>query len=316
MRVTVAICTWNRCRALSETLRSLAAAAVPPRLELDVLVIDNGSTDGTAESIARFVDRLPIRTVVEPRVGLSHARNAAIALAQGEYIIWIDDDVLVDADWLRAYHDAFRDWPEATFLGGPIVPLFEGTPPSWLSEALPQIGNAYAALDLGDEPIELTRESLPFGANMAIRIEDQRRCLYDPTLGRRGELLYAGEEWAVLAALLDAGATGRWVPGARVRHVVPRERQSVRFLRRYYSGNGMSHARVRLGEGEPSLFGKPRWAWREAVTQEVAYQLRRHIASPRVWSSHLRRASLAWGILRARATRDADQRPEASGSRG
>ncbi|HEY8793523.1 MAG TPA: glycosyltransferase [Gemmatimonadaceae bacterium] len=298
MLVTVAICTRNRCDALERTLRSLAAVVVPPGLSWEIVVVDNGSSDETTGAIAKFATALPVRALVEPRIGLSHARNAAVAAARGEYMLWIDDDVLVDSEWLAAYHDAFREWPDAAFFGGPIVPLFEGDPPPWLPGALPHVGNAYAALDLGNAPVALTESTLPFGANLAVRTAEQRQCAYDPALGRRDTLLYAGEEWAVLQELLRRGASGRWVPAARIRHVIPAARQSVRYLRRYYTGNGFSLARHRNVAGEKTLFGRPRWAWREAVTQEIAYRVRRLYAPSDVWSPHLKRASIAWGLVR------------------
>jgi len=296
--VTVAICTRNRARALERTLRSLAAAAVPPSLSWEVLVVDNSSADETPRVIANASDALPVRAVDERQIGLSHARNAAIREARGDYIVWIDDDVLVDAQWLRAYHDAFRARPEIAFFGGPIVPTFEGSPPAWLRLALPRVDNAYAARDLGAAPVALTRDTLPFGANFAVRSDVQRRYPFDPALGRRGTALSAGEEWAVLEAMLAGGESGQWVPGARVEHVISAERQSVRYLRRYYVENGMSLALTRRAPGERVLFGRPRWAWREAVLQELAYRVRRAYAPADVWSVHLRRASLAWGLLR------------------
>jgi len=296
--VTVAICTRNRSRALERTLRSLAAAAVPPSLSWEVLVVDNSSADETPRVIANASDALLVRAVDERQIGLSHARNAAIREARGDYIVWIDDDVLVDAQWLRAYHDAFRARPEIAFFGGPIVPTFEGSPPAWLRLALPRVDNAYAARDLGAAPVALTRDTLPFGANFAVRSDVQRRYPFDPALGRRGTALSAGEEWAVLEAMLAGGESGQWVPGARVEHVISAERQSVRYLRRYYVENGMSLALTRRAPGERVLFGRPRWAWREAVLQELAYRVRRAYAPADVWSVHLRRASLAWGLLR------------------
>jgi glycosyltransferase involved in cell wall biosynthesis len=311
--VTVAICTRNRCRALERTLQSLATIVLPSSLSWEVLVVDNGSEDDTAKSVARFSDALPLRALVESKVGLSHARNAAITAARGEYILWIDDDVLVGTAWLSAYHDAFRTWPAAAFFGGPIAPEFEGTPPRWLQLAFPHVANAYAALDLGDTPIPLTLDALPFGANFVVRTEEQRRCAFDPALGRRDDLMYAGEEWGVLQALLASGASGRWIPGARVKHMIPAGRQSVRYLRRYYTGNAMSLARTRSVTGETMLFGRPRWAWREAVCQELAYRVRRVYASADVWSVHLRRASIAWGLLRSPARAKADQSRSPSG---
>jgi glycosyltransferase involved in cell wall biosynthesis len=305
VRATVAICTRNRGRALARTLDSLATMQLPLPSSWEVLVVDNGSTDDTASVIQRFADVLPLRAEIEPRVGLSHARNAAARVAGGEYLLWLDDDVLVSAEWIRAYLDAFEQWPDASFFGGPITPQFDGTPPRWLLDALPNIGNAYAALDLGDAPIPLTRDTLPFGANFAVRALEQRRHAFDPELGRRGNALSAGEEWQVLQELLEEGATGRWVPGAGVRHVIPVERQTVRYLRQYYRSNGASLARVRSTKGEPMLFGRPRWAWREAVSQELAYRVRRLYAPADAWSVHLRRASVAWGLLDARAGKHA-----------
>lgn len=298
MHLTVAICTRNRCRALERTLASLCVVERPPSLSWEVLVVDNASEDGTPQSVARFAESLPLRVLSEANIGLSHARNAAIAASRGEYILWIDDDVLVDPHWLSAYHDAFRAWPDAVFFGGPIAPEFEGTAPPWLLLALPHVANAYASLDLGPDAIALTGGSLPFGANFVVRAGEQRLYDFDPALGRRNEQLLAGEEWAVLEQLLARGGTGRWVPGARVRHVIPSSRQSIAYLRRYYTGNGMSLARTRRVAGESMMFGRPRWAWREAVTQEIAYRARRALAQPERWSEHLRRASIAWGLLR------------------
>jgi hypothetical protein len=213
-------------------------------------------------------------------------------------MLWLDDDALVDQGWLAAYAQAFRRWPEAVFFGGPIVPYFEGTPPAWLVNALPKIGNAYASLDLGPNPRPFDETALPFGANLAIRMAEQRQYRYDPRLGRRGTNLSAGEEWALLHTLLEHGACGRWVPGARVRHVIPPARQSLDYLRRYYRGNGQSLALVRQTNGERTWLGRPRWVWREAVTQEVAYRLTRFVTPSAVWSEHLKRSSVAWGMLR------------------
>jgi glucosyl-dolichyl phosphate glucuronosyltransferase len=301
MLITVAICTRNRARALDRTLASLTALALPAFVQWQLLVVDNGSDDDTATSVGKYAGQLPVHMLAEPRIGLSYARNRAIAEARGVYIVWIDDDVIVDPEWLRAYAEAFRAWPDAAFFGGPIAPEFEGTPPRWLQLALPHVDNAYAARDLGNAPVPLTLETLPFGANFAVRAEEQRQHLFDPELGRRDSALFAGEEWAVLEALLAEGASGRWVPGARLRHVIAPERQSVRYLRRYYVGNGMSLARTRSAADERMWLGRPRWVWREAFSQELAYRARRLYASADVWSVHLRRASIAWGLLRVPA---------------
>ena len=96
MHVTVAICTWNRCDLLEQTLRRLTEVVVPPHVTRDVVVVNNNCTDRTTEVASAFQDALSLRVVFEPTPGLSNARNRALAEARGDYIAWIDDDVLVD----------------------------------------------------------------------------------------------------------------------------------------------------------------------------------------------------------------------------
>src|SRR5687767_259622 len=112
VKLTVAICTWNRSELLSKSLQQLTRMQ-QPCAPWEVIVVNNGSTDETELVLDAFVDRLPLRRVFEPAPGQSHARNAAVRQASGDYVIWTDDDVLVDAAWLIAYERAIKRWPEA-----------------------------------------------------------------------------------------------------------------------------------------------------------------------------------------------------------
>jgi glucosyl-dolichyl phosphate glucuronosyltransferase len=96
MLVTVAICTFNRAESLRRTLALLTTMQVPPRLSLEVVVINNNSSDGTDNVINEFCCQLPLRREFEPRPGHSNARNRAVDVARGDYIIWTDDDVVVN----------------------------------------------------------------------------------------------------------------------------------------------------------------------------------------------------------------------------
>ncbi len=303
---SIAICTWNRADLLRRALASHAAGAIPPGLEWELIVVDNGSTDHTPAVVAEFADRLPLCYVVEPTRGLSHARNAAVRAARGEYVVWTDDDVLVGAGWLAGYADAVAWWPEAAVFGGPILPHFDEPAPEWLLRALPVIGNVFALLDLGPDPRPFGGGVLPFGANYVVRAAEQRRHPYSPNLGRVGTWLGAGEETAVVRAILSDGGEGHYVPEARVAHIVLAARQSVSYLRRYYVGNEASWATVDPHAASGSLFlGRPRWAWRQAVEHELLYHLTRAFRSPEQWARHLVLASVAWGRLRIRARRSA-----------
>lgn len=306
MRLTVAICTWNRADLLTQTLDRMTRLIVPPDVRWELLVVNNKCTDRTDDVIASFAERLPIRRLFEPQPGQSNARNLAVSEAAGEYIIWTDDDVLVDEHWIEEYDRAFRRWPDATIFGGPIEPWFIEPPPRWLKRALPTVPGAYAIRSLGGHAVPLGWNTEPFGANMAMRTEEQRRYRYDPELGlswarRHSEL--RGDETAVIHAMMADGARGWWVPGARVRHYIPRARQNTRYLRKFFAGYGEFCGRQAADDGAAKLFGRPRWYWRRAIGAELRYRVRRLVAAPEVWVDDLRLAGQYWGEIRGYASR-------------
>lgn len=298
MKITVAICTWNRAALLRETLEQATRLAIPRGVEWELLVINNNSTDDTDEVIDSFRDRVPLRDFVEPEPGLSNARNRAVHEATGDYILWTDDDVLVDEKWMTAYCDAFIRSPEAAIFGGNIKPWFAGTPPSWLLSVWSRVASAYASRDLGDVSLPLSADVMPFGANFAVRAVEQRRYLYDPHLGVRPDNIMGGEETTVMRSMMADGISGWWVPEARVKHYIPEKRQTIEYLRNYYRGYGEYCARQDDTNSEAKLFGTPRWLWRHVVTSEMKYRLRRYVAAPEVWIEDLIVSSQAWGQLR------------------
>ena len=127
--LTVAICTWNRAALLRQTLEQMTALTIPADVTWELLVVDNNSNDETAVVIGEFVNRLPIRALLESTPGLSNARNTAVAAARGEYILWTDDDVLVDRTWLSAYATAVARYHDACVYGDAVKPWFSETTP-------------------------------------------------------------------------------------------------------------------------------------------------------------------------------------------
>lgn len=301
MHLTVAICTHDRADLLEDTLASFTGLEVPEGTSWNVLVVANACSDRTPRVLEAFDGRLPLRVAEEPRLGHSHARNRAIDAAEGDYLIWTDDDVRVDADWLDAYRQAFRRWPDAAFYGGPIRPVFSGDPPAWLVEAFESfepVRAAYAARDLGPESVVIdSAELLPYGANMALPTDVQRERRYDPRLGRSGSDLVGGDELDVLGSLLEDGRHGRWVPEAGLRHLIPEDRQSAGYLRRYFRDQGRVAEPLPEDRPVPELFGKPRWALRAVVVEELTYRLKRVFGTTHDWVPHLVESSFARGAL-------------------
>src|SRR5262245_11046394 len=131
MTITIIVATFNRARMLDECLFRLARQ---PFLAGDeTVVVDNGSTDDTAEVVERHRRAWPSRFVgcVEPRPGKSIALGTALAAATGDVVAFTDDDVLVDAGWLEAIRTAMADASTA-LVGGPVAPRWESPPPRWL----------------------------------------------------------------------------------------------------------------------------------------------------------------------------------------
>ena len=100
--VSVIICTRNRADSLRQTLVSVGGCVVPADLRAELIVVDNGSTDGTAEVVhaAEMPNGLVPKYLLEKPPGLSHARNAALHGSTGEILLFTDDDVRVPPDWI------------------------------------------------------------------------------------------------------------------------------------------------------------------------------------------------------------------------
>ncbi len=157
MLVTVAICTRNRAQQLARTLSSIQRLRLSDEISLELMVINNACTDGTDDVIDDYRSTLPVRRVYVPELGVSNARNASIAAAEGELIIWTDDDVLVHPDWVTEYVRASQEWPKASFFGGTIEPLFEGVVPGWLSPGLRGPAGPYGFCKYSDKEHHFVR---------------------------------------------------------------------------------------------------------------------------------------------------------------
>ncbi len=298
---SVCICTHNRAPLLRQTLERLTQVRAPAGVRLEVVVVNNHSTDSTPTVLAEAAAVLPLHAVDEARPGIAYARNAAVAAAAGEVLVWIDDDVLVEPDWLESYAPAVGAHPEAGFFGGPVLPHLEGRPPDWLRVLLPELRQAYALRDFPAGTTRLTPDTLPYGANFVTRRALHRRFRFDVALGRVGASGGClSEESAFFEEALRAGFGGWWVPEAPVRHVIPAARQTTRYLREYYAiagatpGTGVA--------GSPYWFGRPRWLYRSLLQNEILYRLTRYLRPPPVWHAYLRAAAYARGALRRKWT--------------
>jgi len=238
---TVIVATRNREALLREALESLLAQSAPSRYE--IIVVNNGSTDGTAEMVKQYQTANPGRVslVEEPIAGLSRARNAGLRAAHAPLLAFFDDDALAAPGWLTALGSCFEG-PRVAAAGGPIELAWRSQRPAWWEDDLDlELGK----LDYGKETIDLAYPHFPYGMNIAFRRAALVEVgLFRESLGRRGKGLMAAEELELCLRLWKAGFAVRYHPGAVVRHLVAPERLRKAYLRRQSYWHGVSRRRA------------------------------------------------------------------------
>ena len=178
--VSVVVPTRDRAGYLDVALGSLRAQEDPPEHEL--LVVDDGSEDGTREVAARHGVRV---VAAQKPGGLNAARNTGLDETTAPLVAFVDDDVLAPPGWLAALVQGAARHPDADAYGGPIIARLEGSAPRSCGREKPPI----TTLDLGDED---TPAGMVWGANFAIRrAAVQRLGRFDPALSGHGD----EEDW-------------------------------------------------------------------------------------------------------------------------
>lgn len=278
MDASIIVCTYNRAESLRETLAALRALDAPG-VQWEVLVVDNNSSDATRAIVHAAQDGWPaLRYAFEGKQGLSHARNHGIACALGEVILFTDDDVLPEPDWLQVTLDGLRRHG-AYACGGWIGPIWERTPPPWLTERFH--GFLAVRTDRSDEREILTGDLYPYGANMAFRraVFDQVGP-FDTRRGRQGTVLAGGEDGEMFERVLAAGLKVVFLGGSRVHHKVEAFRLSKRYFRRWRFQASRNIAQSRGVEGGRRLFNIPLYIFPQLL-RAVCRAFWAHLARPR-----------------------------------
>jgi len=217
----VVIPTRGRAGYLEVALDSLAVQDAGAAYE--VIVVDDGSNDGTRELCARA----GVRSVrFDPPRGLNAARNAGAKATAAPLVVYSDDDVRAPTGWLRAYLAGAARHPDAEAFGGPIRARFEGRAPRGCGREDPPL----TTLDLGPADRET---SVVWGANMAVRRSALER------IGEFDEDIHGGgdeEQW--LERLRAAGGRVVYLAAAGLDHRRTAEDSRLGALMRGAYGRG------------------------------------------------------------------------------
>ena len=287
MLIDVIIPTFNRAALLERAVRSVLAGRRNGAFDVAVTVVDNNSTDDTAQVAARLADEFPsggrscVRYQFEPQQGKSHAVNAALATTHGEIVALADDDQWMDSEWLNVIHATLNEGFD--FVTGPVEGEWQAAPPRWYDDRLRGVLslNSWGEQRIVYRDDESLRARSISGGNVALRRSVLERVGggYHPELGKTADTFAMGEDSELFLRLRHAGARGLYEPRMKVLHLVPRERLTKRYFRAWHRGYGASVALLEQLHPQPvsHFCGVPRFMLRqtvEAVPKLLAARLR------------------------------------------
>jgi len=273
--VTVAICTYRRTEILAETLSSLASID-RPEIGWEILVVDNACDEAVEQIVEGFRNRLTLRYVAEPKVGIAQARNRAVNETNAPIILFADDDVVFDKQWLCAMVGAVCRHGECDFWGGRIEPSWTVPKPAWFDiEQCPTLGDSIVRYDAGGQPRPWDpQKDHPFyTCSLALRTDAVRRAgMFDTTLGHQGEKRGGGEDSWMIRTISNAGGKGWYAADALLLHPVPPERLTRKHARAFAWWQGrVGVEMLRREHPDASGVGRvPRWLYPIAARQCIA----------------------------------------------
>jgi len=247
---TVAIPTYNGAQRLSGLLEKLRSQTQVEGLCWEVIVVDNNSSDHTAEVVQQYqqnwLEGVELRYCFEPEQGLAFARQRAVTEAQGKFVGFLDDDNRPAPEWLAAAHHFGKNHPQVGAYGSRILGEFEVHPP----ENFERIAPLLALTDRGSEPryYEPQKKLLPPGAGLVVRRQAWLKQVPARLvlIGRVGGQMLASEEFEALLYIQNAGWQIWYNPEMVVYHCIPRQRLERAYLMGLCRGIGLSRYHTRM----------------------------------------------------------------------
>ena len=251
--LTILLCTYNRAKLLKSLLDVLVnqvetVLATAQKDSIEILLIDNNSSDETKQIGTEYKSKYSFLTYeFEGKQGLARARNKGLQLARGKIIVFIDDDIILDTNWLAEILKSLA-YPYKAF-GGKVIPLWEKERPRYinLTGLFSLNQKIFPAHDNGDisklYPINKS-ETNPIGANMWIYKEIfEKYGNFSEDLGRVG---YGGipcEDTEFCSRLIKHNEKIFYYPNATVFHPVSSYRMTKEFIKSWHFRNGISTVR-------------------------------------------------------------------------
>lgn len=273
---TVVFSTYNGERTLGRMLEALCALQ-QPRRALQIIAVDNASSDQTPKVLRSFLDRLPLLLLHQPERGKNRALNLAIRHVQGDLVVFTDDDVLPNQDWLNTFERYADTQPEYDLFGGAIVPHWERPPEPWVLRSVPQ-GVAYAQTPPELRPGAIN-PGLIWGANMMVRkrvFDAGHR--FNEDVGPSSGQYIMGSETEFNIRIANEGYRSWFCPDSRVQHIIRDFQMTEEWVIRRAYRFGRNLCLKEYTEQGPiaaqsflfGLFNFPRWMLRRVVQDSIS----------------------------------------------
>lgn len=279
--ITIIISTFNRADVLRQTLADIDRV---DRTGLDVhlIVINNNSADHTQDVLtdAEPTLSIPFTHFIEPTPGRATAVNTALQRGElRDLILFSDDDVTPDPDWLHNVARSATDWPDHDVFGGRVLPTFPSDRvPAWANFRWIQVFG-FALHDLPQPEGPYPADAHPFGPNFWVRrsiIDAGFR--FNAVVGPRPDNRVMGGETVFLNELSAAGHHAVYVPSALIHHRIQPDalefaaiqRRAVRF------GRGNVHS---LGTPDPHAAHTRPLRWRCGRLAALARESARYVST-------------------------------------
>ena len=234
MNVSVCIATYRRPERLDLLLGDLAQQELLPA---QVVVVDNDAVGSARAVVERRAPSLPfpVRYEIQPERGIAITRNRTVALADGDWLAFIDDDERAPPAWLRQLVEAAGQYSADGVLG-PVVPVVPDDAPAWIRRGrfydFPRMASG------GEVPLNRLRFGNILLRGAPVRSEPGP---FDPAYG-----LMTGEDGDLLVRLVHKGAKIVWCDEAIVPEPVEAGRLSLRWLLQRALSGGQEFARKTL----------------------------------------------------------------------
>lgn len=252
-KISVVICTYNRDKFIRTALQKLSEQTLRPE-EYEVIIIDNRSTDNTADICKTFIAEHPgfnFRYVFEEKKGLSFARNRGWQEAKSAIVTYIDDDAEATNNFLEGILQFFAKHADAVGAGGRIIPVYPDTgEPEWMNKYL----NGFVGrVDFGDTPkVFEGKMKYPAGCNMTYRKE-----VLQQVGGFNNELTFRSDDKYIYNEVKKVSDKIFYLPSATVYHNIDQERlRFSNFSKLFLKTGNEEKVRLKAESGRLNLVKK------------------------------------------------------------